>query len=762
MSLYSEYNGLKKSPTTTSESRPAAPPFYTSLFQFNEYYNKNDSKKDASDSKFPRNISSFISYIENFNFQTFYKENTDLVHLFIITILSLFTRLYKIGAADRVIWDEAHFGKFGAYYINGTFYHDVHPPLAKMLVGLSEYLAGFNGHFRFDSGVAFPSHVNFYFMRVFNALFGAIMAPLSYLTMLNFGSKRSTALLASSFVLFDSATCTISRFILLDAILLGFTSLSLYSLSGMYATRKTPFTTKWWYMLILTGTSLGLVSSSKWVGLFAVALVGLYTIEELYDLLGNKSTSIIQYGYHWAARIGCLIVIPILIYMLTFKIHFALLFKSGSGDSTMPSIFQAGLEGSKLGHQPFEVAYGSLVTLKGSQEYGYLHSHVDTYPQGSQQKQVTTYGHKDTNNDWRIYKQIGDKFNYTSDPLEYIADGSIISLHHVSTKSNLVVTKDFKAPLTAKYYEVCSHNNASSLPDPNSHLWKFEIISDYFSSKSKKVSALSTKFKLKHVQTGCYLRLTGKTLPDWAFGQQEVACGDDVNNFDSEELTFWNIEANSNSRISSKNQMKFKSNFLKDFIHLNKAMFKTNNALVPDHDKIDNLTSTPLDWPIVRLGLRICSYGDYDYKFFLIGNPVIWIASLIFIVLYPFQILYHLIKWKRGLYEPVFMPHVNYIYPATILWAGWFLHYFPFFIMGRVMYLHHYFPAIYFGMLFLAYQLEQCTRLFKNVKYLRNIDMIIGVLAFLNFIYFAPFTFGFDYPAIQLKYRRWLSTWDMY
>ncbi|KAJ2512067.1 Protein O-mannosyltransferase 2, partial [Coemansia sp. RSA 2049] len=62
----------------------------------------------------------------------------DIVITGVLTLASLVTRLWLIGRRPNVTWDEAHFGKFGAYYINHTFYHDVHPPLAKMLVGLAE------------------------------------------------------------------------------------------------------------------------------------------------------------------------------------------------------------------------------------------------------------------------------------------------------------------------------------------------------------------------------------------------------------------------------------------------------------------------------------------------------------------------------------------------------------------------------------------------------------------------------------------------
>ena len=150
-------------------------------------------------------------------------------------------------------------------------------------------------------------------------------------------------------ILCDTALLTISRFILLDSMLLYFTAQTTFCLCVFRNYQRTqPLSFDWGLWLVFTGISLGLVASVKWVGFFAVALVGLHTITDLWDMLGDLNMPIRIYLKHWVWRIVCLILTPIAIYMLSFYIHFAILNMSGPGDAQMSSLFQAGLEGTTL------------------------------------------------------------------------------------------------------------------------------------------------------------------------------------------------------------------------------------------------------------------------------------------------------------------------------------------------------------------------------------------------------------------------------
>lgn len=197
---------------------------------------------------------------------------------------------------ENKLLTECSFGKFGSHYLKREFYFDVHPPLGKMLVGLSGYLAGYNGSFEFKSGEKYPEEVDYTFMRAFNALFGVVCVPLAYYTARDLNFRRATVWLVSLMVLFENSYATISRFILLDSMLLCFTFTTTLCWARFHRLQRASFSLEWYAWLCLTGLSIGCVCSVKWVGFFCTALVGLYTIEDLWNKFGDLKMP--QVGSH--------------------------------------------------------------------------------------------------------------------------------------------------------------------------------------------------------------------------------------------------------------------------------------------------------------------------------------------------------------------------------------------------------------------------------------------------------------------------------
>lgn len=123
-------------------------------------------------------------------------------------------------------------------------------------------------------------------------------------------------------------------------------------------------------------------------------------------------------------------------------------------------------------------------------------------------------------------------------------------------------------------------------------------------------------------------------------------------------------------------------------------------------------------WPF---GLKPIYYWvKGEEKIYLFGNPAIWwsaTASMIVLIFY------------YGLPEIIKDKSVRF------LLGGFLLNFLPFMAIKRAMFLYHYFPALIFTVLILAYLLDRE----KNAKFA---FVILTLLAALSFFHFAPVTYG--------------------
>ncbi|KAK4047504.1 Dolichyl-phosphate-mannose--protein mannosyltransferase 1 [Microbotryomycetes sp. JL221] len=680
--------------------------------------------------------------------------------------------MWKIGRPSSVVFDEVHFGGFANKYIQSRFFMDVHPPLAKLLITLMAYVSGFKGgSFDFkDIGKEYgPDHVPYLAMRMLPATLGLLLIPMAYLTLRALQTRPTTALLGSIFLMFENSLVTQSRFILLDSPLVFFTALSFFCWTGFAnensaardrAGKTGPFSRRWWAWLVMTGLSLGAVVSCKWVGLFTIATIGVLTIQQLWSLLGDLRVPLPLLVRHFVARAICLIAIPIAFYASMFAIHFAILSNSGDGDGFMSSEFQHTLRGHGMDDTFLDVMVGSHITIRHVHtQGGYLHSHPHNYPTGSKQQQITLYPHRDDNNIWVILNATANPDIVDPEahsPPTPVGQHALVVLKHLSTDKKLH-SHDIRAPVTEVDYqnEVSAYGFEGFEGDANDH-FQVEIDRIETDTKSSKDSlkylqTLRTRFRLRHVLTGCYLFSHKVKLPDWGFEQQEVTC----NKNPSRENALWYIETNTHKSLpADAARVNYRRpSFVTKFLELQKVMWRTNAGLTDRHA----YDSRPQSWPLLRRGIN---FWVKDHRqVYLIGNPFVWWLSTMSLFAYAAIRFLLILRAQRGYQDFVHSQLVFYDGLCATLALGWALHFLPFFLMGRQLFLHHYLPALYFAIMLSAVVLDSITARLKPRLRLQ-IVVLLSIMAIWTFWHFSPLTYASVWTREQCERAKWSRHWD--
>uniref|UniRef100_A0A8D3D3D7 Protein O-mannosyl-transferase 2 n=1 Tax=Scophthalmus maximus TaxID=52904 RepID=A0A8D3D3D7_SCOMX len=676
--------------------------------------------------------------------------------LMLVAGLSFSTRLHKITEPPHVCWDETHFGKMGSFYINRTFFFDVHPPLGKMLIGLAGYMSGYDGTFPFVKPGDKYDHHNYWGMRGLCAVLGSFLPIFAYLIVLELSRSHIAALITATLLIFDTGCITISQYILLDPILMFFIMAAVLSMVKFNQQKHRPFNASWWLWLVLTGINLAGALGVKFVGLFVIFLVGLNTVWDLWRLLGDLSLLLVDIAKHLLARVVGLILLPLFLYITIFAIHFVVLNKSGPGDGFFSSAFQSRLIGNNLHNasMPEYLAYGSTITVKNLRiAGGYLHSHWHLYPEGvgSRQQQVTSYLHKDYNNLWLVHRP-------DSNECEDMSLCLLFPIHKEYVTTRNLHSHLQEAPLTKKHFQVTGYG-INGTGDAND-LWQVEVCGG---RRGDLVKVLRSKVRFLHRATGCVLYSSGKTLPKWGWEQVEVTCSPYLKETPSSQ---WNIEDHINPKLPNISLSVLKPHFLEILLESHIVMIRGNSGLKP---KDNEMNSKPWHWPLNYQGLRFSGVNETEYRVYLLGNPVLWWTNLACLGLYLIMVAVASIALQRGF--PLEHCHVL-MGGGGLLLLGWMLHYAPFYVMGRVLYYHHYFPAMLFSSMLTGITLDillKSTDLLLCPPYsdwLQRVGQMVLLLAVLySFYLFHPLSYGMTgplahEPGSSMAGLKWMDSWE--
>ncbi|KAI1096190.1 glycosyltransferase family 39 protein [Rostrohypoxylon terebratum] len=613
----------------------------------------------------------------------------------IITVLAFISRFWGISHPNEVVFDEVHFGKFASYYLERTYFFDVHPPFGKLLFALMGWLVGYDGHFHFenigDSYIA--NKVPYVAFRAMPALLGSLTVSVTYLIMWESGYSLPACIVAAGLVLLDNAHIGQTRLILLDATLVLAMACCLLCYIKFYKLRHEPFSRKWWKWLILTGFALSCDISTKYVGLFAFVTIGSAVIIDLWDLLDVKrpggALSLREFGYHFGARALGLIVLPFLFYLFWFQVHFAILTRSGPGDDFMTPEFQETLSDNVMLANSLNIEYYDTITIRHKETKAYLHSHDANYPLryddgrvSSQGQQVTGYPYNDTNNYWQVLPVTND--NQLG---RHVKNHELVRLRHLVTDT-VLLSHDVASP----YYPTNQEFTTVSMEDAYGSRAAdtlFEIRIEH-GKPNQDFKSVSSHFKLIHNPSKVAMWTHTKPLPEWGHKQQEINGNKQI----APSSNVWIVEdvpsVPADSPRRQKEERKVKSlPFLRKWFELQRSMFWHNNQLTSSHP----YASQPYQWPFLLRGVSFWTQNETRQQIYFLGNPIGWWIASSLIAVYAGIIGADQVSLRRGV-DALDHRTRSRLYNSTgFFFLAWATHYFPFYLMGRQLFLHHYLPA---------------------------------------------------------------------
>ncbi|KAF9960564.1 hypothetical protein BGZ65_012148 [Modicella reniformis] len=279
-------------------------------------------------------------------------------------------------------------------------------------------------------------------------------------------------------------------------------------------------------------------------------------------------------------------------------------------------------------------------------------------------------------------------------------------------------------------------------------------------------------FRLWNEKEQCYLQ-SHKVFRAPYSTFQEVAC---MQGGRQKANTIFIIDQNVNPHLpNSTPSLSYQPlSFFQKFLELNRVMWWTHHDLrAPvngDHHSGDLAKaaageSRPWSWPLMRRGMNYYSSRETNHYVHFMGNPLLWWTASGAVALYMLSCIWNVIKYLKGKQETKierdrFGIRPFYSVASGTFYAGWMIHYIPFFFMSRQVFLHHYLPALYFSILLFISRLDRTWQRWPaRIRHLTGMALMAGVIV--SWFCFAPLGYGTDFGSrASCEQLRYLGGWN--
>jgi dolichyl-phosphate-mannose-protein mannosyltransferase len=247
----------------------------------------------------------------------------------------------------QVVFDEIYFPRFALAYLDGSWYFDLHPPLAKLLLGGTAWLLGLDPSFSYaTNGLPFPDP-SYALLRLPVHATGVLLPLVLYGIARELQLSVFAATVVGLLAALDNALLAITRIAVTDGFLL------LFGFAALWAYLRHRRTGSW---LLLGAAALmaGAALAVKWTGL---SFIGLIAVLEGVRLLRERRPA-------GLARLALVALLPAAVYVGSFAVHFALLDRVGREAPTgLSPAFLATLQGTPQAADPNQRRAGFVERL---------------------------------------------------------------------------------------------------------------------------------------------------------------------------------------------------------------------------------------------------------------------------------------------------------------------------------------------------------------------------------------------------------------